>query len=277
MSPSALHVAILDQLIQPKVFIKIPSIMTPSKELISVSINDHIRVALTKASEGPFDQLPVLDNKARIVGLVYMDKLQGCSSEATVSDYLIPLAECKPLRTTDGISKAVRILHTQPANLVVDGEKVVGLVHRSDLNKHPARTYFYLWLSALEMGLARLVALRLPDNAWVELLGEQAQIQVLGKMEFESRRNNSIAPSEYLDLSDLVGIIKKNEPLQRELGFDSRSKLEGEIGGLVQLRHTIMHPVRTLVSGAESMNTLVDREKRLRAITLTVQRILKRA
>ncbi len=31
MTPSNLHVAIIDQLIQPRIHIKLPSIMTPSK------------------------------------------------------------------------------------------------------------------------------------------------------------------------------------------------------------------------------------------------------
>ena len=80
-----------------------------------------------------------------------------------------------------------------------------------------------------------------------------------------------------LDLSNLVRIIAKNQIIYTELGFDSRNRLEDEIGGLVDLRHDIMHPVRTLVSDAESMGVLANREKTLRAINLTVQRILKRA
>jgi len=277
MSPSTLHVAIIDQLIQPRIHIKLLSIMTPIRELVVARPRDRAIEAIARASSGSFDQLPVVDDTGRVTGLVYVDQLQSSPADVTVSDYLVPLEECRQLRIEDGISKAVRILHVQPASLVADGEKVVGLVHRSDLNKHPARTYFYLWLSALEMGLTRLIELRLPGNAWIELLGEQAQIQVLGKMEFELRRNNSIPPIEYLDLSNLVGIIKKNEPLQHELGFDSRSKVEAEVGGLVELRHTIMHPVRTLVSDATSMDVLANRERKLRAVTLTVQRILKRA
>ena len=176
-----------------------------------------------------------------------------------------------------GISKAVSILRVQPANLVSDGERVVGLVHRSDLNKHPARTYFYLWLSALEIGLARLVELRLPGDTWIKSLRDQAQIRVLGKMEFESRRNNSISPIQYLDLSDVVEIIKKNKSLYRELGFNSPSEVQSKLGGLVDLRHDIMHPVRTLVSDAESMSRLASRDGRLRAVRLKVQQILKRA
>ena len=277
MSPSTLHVAIINQLIQPRIHIKLLSIMTPIREFVVAQARDRANEAITRASGGSFDQLPVIDNEGRVTGLVYVDQLQSSPADVTVSDCVVPLAECGQLRIEDGISRAVRILHTQPANLVTDGEKVVGLVHRSDLNKHPARTYFYLWLSALEMGLARLIELRLPGDTWIEFLRDQAQIEVLGKMEFESRRNNSIAPIEYLNLSELVEIIKKNEFLYSELGFNSRSKVEAEIGGLVELRHDIMHPVRTLVSDAASMDKLANREKKLRAVVLTVQRILKRA
>ena len=232
MSPSTLHVAIINQLIQPRIHIKLLSIMTPIRELVIARPRDRATEAIARASGGSFDQLPVIDNEGRVTGLVYVDQLQSSPADVTVSDCVVPLAECGQLRIEDGISRAVRILHTQPANLVTDGEKVVGLVHRSDLNKHPARTYFYLWLSALEMGLARLIELRLPGDTWIEFLRDQAQIEVLGKMEFESRRNNSIAPIEYLNLSELVEIIKKNEFLYSELGFNSRSKVEAEIGGL---------------------------------------------
>ncbi|MCK4598312.1 CBS domain-containing protein [Candidatus Bipolaricaulota bacterium] len=277
MSPSTLHVAIIDQLIQPRIHIRLLSIMTPLRELVVARPRERVAEAIARASSGSFDQLPVVNDEGRVAGLVYVDQLQSSPADATVSDYLVPLEKCRRLRIEDGISRAVRILHTQPASLVADGEKIAGLVHRSDLNKHAARTYFYLWLSALEMGLARLVALRLPGDSWIELLRKRAREKVLDKMECESRRNNSIAPIEYLNLSELVEIIEKNEPLYRELGFDSRSKVKAEVGRLVELRHTIMHPVRTLVPDATSMDVLANRERKLRAVTLTVQRILKRA
>lgn len=251
--------------------------MTPLRELVVARPRERVAEAIARASSGSFDQLPVVNDEGRVAGLVYVDQLQSSPADATVSDYLVPLEKCRRLRIEDGISRAVRILHTQPASLVADGEKIAGLVHRSDLNKHAARTYFYLWLSALEMGLARLVALRLPGDSWIELLRKRAREKVLDKMECESRRNNSIAPIEYLNLSELVEIIEKNEPLYRELGFDSRSKVKAEVGRLVELRHTIMHPVRTLVPDATSMDVLANRERKLRAVTLTVQRILKRA
>ena len=277
MSPSTLHVAIIDQLIQPRIHIRLLSIMTPLRELVVARPRERVAEAIARASSGSFDQLPVVNDEGRVAGLVYVDQLQSSPADATVSDYLVPLEKCRRLRIEDGISRAVRILHTQPASLVADGKRVAGLVHRSDLNKHAARTYFYLWLSALEMGLARLVALRLPGNSWIELLRKRVREKVLDKMECESRRNNSIAPIEYLNLSELVEIIEKNEPLYRELGLNSRSKVKAELGGLVELRHTIMHPVRTLVSDVTSMDVLAHRERKLRAITLTVQRNLKRA
>lgn len=276
MPPSTLNAAILNELVQPKIHIRLPWIMTPVKELVTTKASDRTSEAISRASEGSFDQLPVVGVDGHITGLVYIDQLQRSSNKATVSDHAIPLGECGQLRIKDGISKAVSILRVQPASLVTDGEKVVGLVHRSDLNKHPARTYFYLWLSALEIGLARLVELRLPGDTWIESLRDQAQIWVLGKMKFESLRNNSISPIEYLDLSNVVEIIEKNEFLYCELGFNSRSEVKSELGGLVDLRHDIMHPVRTLVSDAASMNTLANREKRLRAVRLRVQRILKK-
>jgi len=277
MSPSTLHPAIIDQLIQPRIHIRLPSIMTPIRKLVMARPGDRAVEVIATAKKGGFDQLPVGNSRRNIVGLVFVEQLQDSPADAAVSDYLVPLAKCMQLRIKDGINKAVRVLHAQPASLVADGKKVAGLVHRSDLNKHPTRTYFYLWLSWLEMGLARLIELRLPGNVWIDLLGDQEQIQVLGKMEFESRRNNSIAPIEYLDLSSLVRIIKKSELLQHELGFDSRNNVKEELGGLVELRHTIMHPVRTLVSDAASMDKLAHRERKLRATTLAVQRILKQA
>lgn len=281
MSASGLHVAILDQLVRPKVHIRLPSIMTPVREFFVAKCDESTDEVIARASSASFDQLPVVDGTGHVAGIVYVDELRRLPSGAGVSHHVVPLTECAHLRVADGISKALRVLHEQPdpqpAHLVVGDKGVVGLIHRSDLNKHPARTYFYLWLASLEMGLARLVALRLPTNDWIELLGEQAQILVLGKMQVERRRNNSIAPIEYLDLSDLAGIVAKNRDLQQELGFAARSKVKDEIGGLVQLRHSIMHPVRTLVSDAASLHELACREQRLRALTLTVQGILRRA
>ena len=277
MSPSALHPAIMHKLIQPKIYITLSSIMTHARELMTVGPKDSSSVAIAAAERGGFDQVAVGGSGKAIVGLVFVEELRNSPADTAVAEHLVPVAKCMQLRTKDGISRAVRTLHTVPASLVTDGEKVAGLVHRSDLNKHPARTYFYLWLSWLEMALARLIDVRLPGNAWIDLLGEQEQIQVLGKMEFESRRNNSISPIEYVDLSSLVRIVEESDRLQRELGFGSRRRVKDELGGLVELRHSIMHPVRTLVSDAASMEKLASREKRLRKTTLEVQKILRRA
>ena len=277
MTPSNLHVAIIDQLIQPRIHIKLPSIMTPSRQFVSAKASANAREAAANARNDAFDQLPVVDDHGLVTGLVYVTQLRKLPEDAPVSNCVIPLDESGQLRIKDGISKAVQILHTHPASLVTDGAKVVGLVHRSDLNKHPARTYFYLWLSALEIDLACLVTLKLPDDKWIESLRDSVQIMILDKIQFESRRNNNIAPIEYVNFSDLVEIIEKNESLYSELSFNSQKEAHRGLGGLVDLRHNIMHPVRALVSDIESMDRLVSREKRLRAITLAVKKILERA
>jgi len=52
--------------------------------------------------------------------------------------------------------QALEALVVKPSYLVQEGGEKVGLVHRSDFNKQLVRSYFYLWLSALEIGLVHL-------------------------------------------------------------------------------------------------------------------------
>jgi len=240
------------------------SVMTPADQLITVGLGESVDTARERAKEGSFDQLAVLDSRTqRIIGLIWLNAVRDVERDASLDPYVQNLSVAAPLDIAATLPEVIDRLVLQPAHLVGHGEAVVGLIHRSDLNKHAVRVALYTKITLLEMGLARIVEEHLHMDDWIGCLRETSQIKVLGRREVDRLKNNEISTIQYVDLSDLVDIVGKTN-LWEKLSYPSKKRWEKEAKGLVELRHSIMHPVRSLVFDEESLADLRSREERLR-------------
>jgi CBS domain-containing protein len=105
-------------------------------------------------AERGFDQAPVVDGEA-VVGLVRSVDLRD--GVATVGEALEPIRAEHLVSADAPVAKALAWLREVPCLFVLDGRQVTGFFVEADLNKQPARTYFYLLVASLEAGLARLL------------------------------------------------------------------------------------------------------------------------
>lgn len=123
------------------------------------------------------------------------------------------------------------------------------------------------------MELAFFIESRIQDmSKWIGLLNRQGQVQVLGNLKMARREGVSLRETEYVDLSDLVTIVKR-AVLYEQLGYQSKSAWDKVSGPLVELRHQVMHPVRTLVAGGENAGNVVQQDKHLRELVKRLQQI----
>ena len=243
----------------------VEALMTPSSQIATIDLGETIQTAREKASLGPFDELAVVDalDSREIVGLVRLEDLRDLPATDSFDQHVDRDLPSVSVSVAAALSEMLMRLTQHPTLLVVDKQRVVGLIHRSDLNKQPIRVLLYAEIVELEMGLSELVESSVDLDSWIECLRPTSQIKVLGRREVDRRSNNEISALQYLDLSDLVEIVGKKD-LYSCIGFSAKKHWDKAAGGLVELRNSVMHPVRYLVSDTESVRKLLAREQRLR-------------
>ena len=244
-------------------------IMTPWSMVSKVQASDSVGCAKELMSQDSFDQLGV-QNQGHF-GLVRDTSFTGLDEQALITDMIEWYEPSGAITNNCQLIDGLNFLIETPSRLVTDNGEVVGLVHRSDFNKQAVRTYLYLWLSALEMGLAEFIRREIPDHDdWIPLLSDPRQVNVAGNLYLAQRKKAELVATEYLDLSDLVGVVTKASGLDKEmwriLGYNSKSQWSEATGPLVTLRNCIMHPVRTLVSDSDSVKRLVDCDAKLKVL-----------
>lgn len=219
-----------------------------------------------------FDSVPVMDG-ARAIGVISAHDGDSGGSARTAGESARPAAA---LGAGEGIERAFEVLSGAPVALVVGvrGE-LAGLVHLADLNRQAVRVYLYLWLSALEMGLAEIVLGHRPTmEDWIGALDARSMTTILGRHQYHKLQNIDLHPIEGVELSDLVKIVEKTESAWRALGFESKQKFKEASGRIVDLRHEAMHPVRTLVRDQEDARRQAERMATLRDMVVRARRAI---
>ena len=237
-------------------------IMTARALLICVCTNQTVADARKLMSLG-YDQLPLIDDAHEIVGLVRRAALVETSDTDHVSGYAVMSHGLKAVRTNDPIDAAIDVLSSTDSTLVFDPStgRFCGLLHIADLNKQAVRVFLYLWLSALEMGLAeylRKFHRRLKE--WLDSVPSSNRPSFLGDFILRRRQRIDLSPVEGLYFSDMLVILRKLPSAPERLGlpkkdFDSMTKPEP----LGELRNMAMHPVRAIVHSSPDAVKLRER------------------
>jgi len=230
----------------------VKDIMTPSKELLTWDGETPLIEIQRKAQEYKFDTIPMLEN-----GIINSFLKNG-------SDVVQPMT-CDWLVARDTpIPKIVSLFVSgnKRSLFIISGQDIVGLVTPADLNKLPARTYFYNLIAALEITITEQIQeQKLTHHEIFTLLGKDTKRQKeILKMLEDSDLKLDIVHTLYLP--EMVKIIRKNEQVRKRLGFSSGENVKNQIGGLVEFRNTIMHPTKPILSdetGIQDLNKYINR------------------
>ena len=248
-------------------------VMTPRIRFKTVAPKATVGEARNIMEKERFDQLPVED-KGKITGLVRCASISSASLDEYVDGYV---NKPKHISETEPLSELILSLESEHCVLVDNEGVVTGLIHRSDLNKQAIRIYFYLWLAAAEMGLSEMIKDEYgPDETWIDKLSTQSKVTVLGKHALAQREGRDIHPIEYLDFSDLINVVTKDKEkkIWDKLGFTEKEWKE-ITGELVEFRHTVMHPIRTLVNEDSDIKLLKDCDDHLRKLIEALHKVRK--
>ena len=218
-----------------------------------------------------YDQAPVYDPDSKICyGLAHTSYLrqlhrEGCNLEA--DDYHIR-DDNKVFRVGvhTNIYQLVHKLKSESAIIVIQEsdateyghtEFLVGLFTISDLNGHEIRTIVYRLFSDVESAIAKLVERYIREPwEWIELLGEEQQVRILGYWELAKRRDVDIGPIAATTLTNLLTIVGKSPKLRTVFMCRSRNKFDKYAGKLPEFRNRIMHPVRPVILDQQDVQDL---------------------
>ncbi|MEQ9094939.1 MAG: hypothetical protein RIE32_01600 [Phycisphaerales bacterium] len=212
-----------------------------------------------------FDGAPVLDAEEKLIGFVPTPLLAELAANGQHLAASTPGLWTKVLGAEPTVDELLRFTLDQPAGIVRDENgRALGFFTLSDLNRHPVRAALYPLFAELEAELAILVGSSFKDPwEWLELVPKDRRAALVGYWKISERDDVDIGPIAGAMLSELGGVVAKHEPLRSKLSFESRRQWEETFNGLNEQRHSIMHPVRPLVSNLDDLAKLVERLDKL--------------
>lgn len=156
---------------------------------------------------------------------------------------------------------------TEPFLFVLEGTRFSGFVVPADLNKHAARLHWYLLLAGFEIALADLIReAYIPPSAALSALTARRADAVRERFERLREEDFELDEITSMDLTDLLRAAARAPKLLQRLGFHSKSGWDGATGWLPGFRHTVMHPVRPLITSEIQVPELIEREEALREL-----------
>ncbi len=230
----------------------VETIMTGRNLLLTWDGNAPLDILWEQATQLKVDTIPI-EEHGQMVGILR----RGHDTPA-------PLTPAWLVSRDTAIPDVVQAFaeKAQPCLFVFYRQEVIGIVTPADLNKLPARTYFYNLLAELEMTIAEIVRRQYDteQDAILTLLDRQDEIDTIKAQMAASDLSIDIVHS--LNLSDLVNLARKDETFRQSLGFPTPKQVEKHMNGLVYLRNDIMHPVRLILddyTGIEKLNERIQR------------------
>ena len=239
--------------------IDLTRLAVPLDRCVVAPLGSITQELLDMLEKGDFDQAPVVKDGIPIgvISRQHLRELHEKHIALTGQDPEINRVHLEPVTEFD---KVLDVLAEHQAAIVrgTVNERVeyVGLVTRSDLNKHPVRVMAYEILARFEMALAQLVAETFSDPwEWLKHLDDDRKARILGYWELAKRRNVDTGPVASITLTELNQVLKQEKQLYRRLGLTEKT-VKKLTNSLPEFRNRVMHPVRPLVTDGESCSQL---------------------
>ena len=211
-----------------------------------------------------FDHAPVVKDDV-VLGYVRRSDLES-KAENNVLELMRPVGAGILVSTNAQVRTVLEALVEAPFIFVVEGRRVSGFVVYADMNRHAARTYFYLLVADLELALGAL--LRKHYSRVRPLLRHiSARNRRAALMRFIEDRARDVELDELsaVAFNDVLQIVGRSPRTRRTLGCVTEPEWVETIGDLNTFRNAVMHPNRAFV-GRWSAADLLDRESRLQGL-----------
>jgi hypothetical protein len=239
-------------------------------EALTFDPSDSADKAARELVSRGFDQAPVIEG-GRLTGLVRVVKLR--EGALLVKD-AFDLIEAEDLVSADApVSRALDWLLAKSCLFVLDGREITGFFLQSDLNKQPARTYFYLLVAGLELALAQRLRWWTGDveDRVLAVMPEQTRRRVLKERESGHRDDVDADLVAYLNFSEILCLAGRIPEISQALGIRSSESWVELSSGFVGLRTSVMHPTKNLLGRKRLLPALVNLDRSLRQLLMGLE------
>lgn len=216
-------------------------ISTPRDDLMTCCSSETLADVMARNTE-PYDFLPVIEPDSagmdRIVGLFHAAPFFSRFSEETfVEDHFCRLSEDFLIGADASILNVVKTADAQPCRLVVSGDKIVGLVSLSDLQKLPVRAAFFALITGFEMTMAEGIKANFATNAdWMMCLSDKRQEKIQAEIASSQKDDGFVDALLFTQFADKATIFRKHFELPW-----SKTSLGKKFSEIRKLRDNLAH------------------------------------
>jgi hypothetical protein len=173
-------------------------ISTSLHNAVTVRQDENPSDAYARLTESRFDQAPVM-RSGRVVGWV---KTANLKAAPKVKGATKALADSAIVSGDAPMAETLALLGSHGFVFTVE-ERISGFITPSDLDRHAARSHFYLLISGIEMLLSELVRVSIPEELVVLRISEDTR----DRWKEARSRNSETHAVEYLYLKDLAELF----------------------------------------------------------------------
>jgi len=109
-----------------------------------------------------------LEDKGKVYGYVERESL----GSGPCRNYQKTFHPSELISKSTPLTDLFPLLRNAPRMFVLDGNRVMGIVTRGDLQKAPVRMLLFGFVTLIEMNLLRLIRTRYPNDSWITSLSD---------------------------------------------------------------------------------------------------------
>jgi hypothetical protein len=203
-----------------------------------ISQDELGRAARSRLIQKRFDQAPVV-SESRVVGWVAKNQL---TDTAPARSAMTSLNESAIVSTESPIANVLRLLGQHGLVFTVGNNGLSGFIVHSDLDRHPARTHFYLLVAGTEILLTDIIRSAHAEDVVIDAMSAGMAKQYARAKE----ANSETHPVEYLYLTALVKLFL-DIPYLKEGNVLSETSIDW-LTNLNKFRRLVMHPACSIAA-----------------------------
>jgi CBS domain-containing protein len=242
-------------------------IATELKDAVTVDGDGSASAARERLVGQRFDQAPVVFRE-RVIGWVLTSSLH---KEQPVRSVMTPLDESAILSAESSVAGALQTLGQHGFVFTAGKDGLSGFIVPSDLDRHAARSYFYLLVAGIEMLLSELIGSAIPEGALIKIM----RPGVLKRYNQARSANSETNVVEYLYIRQLVDLFLTTSYTDDPRFWDE--ELTQHLIAVRDFRNIVMHPTCSIAatktpSEAAGLASAAEKvAERLREIVLALR------
>jgi hypothetical protein len=213
-------------------------IATPRENVVFCKREDQLAIARAQADALGFDFLPVRDARDVVVGVLDVARTRQLPGNLRVAEHFHPISERFLIGGEASIIEFLRWADQRPFRLLVNGHGIDGVASLSDIQRLPVRAALFALVTQLELALAQLVRLHVPEDAqWMARLKVHRRRRLLALRAKASVEGRAVELLHYTQFADKVwlvrGILKelaRGYPIRRyRRAFENARRLRDQL------------------------------------------------